>query len=91
MKRWPKIFLSFICPFFVVACDRDATNNASQLSLPPASASKPATAGGYEPTGDERVPGITMSQEELDRIYTEARRNMPVPVIPQDASTQDQH
>jgi len=45
--------------------------------------------GGYEPKANERVPSITMSQEELDKIYAEARRNMPVPVIPPDPAVQD--
>ena len=73
------------------ACDQETS---SELALPrepvsqlPADADvvMPAKAGGYVPSASERVPGITMSQQELDKIYAEARKNMPVPVIPAEA------
>jgi len=87
MKRWSEVFISCLCAFFVAACDHDTSEQSTELTLPAASPAEPAS-GGYVPKADERVPGITMSQEELDRIYAEARRNMPVPVIPEDPARQ---
>jgi hypothetical protein len=88
MKRWSEVFLYCLLTIFVVACGHETSNSSTELALPAASSAEPAS-GGYEPAANERVPGITMSQQELDRIYAEARRNMPVPVIPQDSAIQD--
>jgi len=47
----------------------------------PAPAPEPV-AGGYEPTADERVPGITRTKEEQDKINAEALADTPMPTIP---------
>ena len=47
---------------------------------PVADVATPPGAGGYEPSSRPRGPSITLSQEELDQQYQEARRNLPVPV-----------
>jgi hypothetical protein len=81
------VLLSVVCAIALVACEGNTPAEVPAVSDQATSAvAAPAvTAGGYEPAADERVPGITMSQEELDKIYAEARRNMPLPVIPEDA------
>ncbi|TXG97224.1 MAG: hypothetical protein E6R08_07475 [Nevskiaceae bacterium] len=81
------VVLSVVCAIGLVACEGNTSAEVPAASDQAASAvtAPTATAGGYEPAADERVPGITMSQEELDKIYAEARRNMPLPVIPEDA------
>lgn len=66
------------------APDTDAVDQTPAAA--PAPAAEPATSsGGYVPSESERVPGITMSQEELDKMYAEARANTPAPQIPEDA------
>lgn len=87
MKSSFIVVLSVVCAIALVACEGNTPAEAPAASDQTASAvaAPAATAGGYEPAADERVPGITMSQEELDKIYAEARRNMPLPVIPEDA------
>lgn len=47
-----------------------------------------SSGGGYEPSESERVPGITMTQEELDKLYAEARASTPQPVIPGEEAAQ---
>ena len=42
-------------------------------------------AGGYEPSPEERVPGITRTQEELDKMAADVRASTPQPVIPGEA------
>ena len=42
-------------------------------------------AGGYEPSAEERVPGITRTKEEQDKINAEALAGTPMPVIPGEA------
>ena len=42
-------------------------------------------AGGYEPTPEERVPGITRTQEELDKMAADVRASTPQPIIPGEA------
>lgn len=51
----------------------------------PAKESATSGGGGYVPSDSERIPGITLTQEELDKMYAEARANTPTPVIPEDA------
>lgn len=87
IKSCSSVILSVICAVCLGGCEREASTPevAAIQSASPANAAETPSAGGYEPSADERVPGITMSQEELDKIYAEARRNMPLPVIPQDA------
>ena len=50
----------------------------------PAAAPAPVVneAGGYEPSPEERVPGITRTQEELDKMAADVRASTPQPVIP---------
>ena len=38
-------------------------------------------AGGYEPSSEERVPGITRTQEELDKMAADVRASTPQPII----------
>ena len=59
-----------------------STQVAPEASPPKASAT---SGGGYVPSDSERIPGITLTQEELDKMYAEARANTPTPVIPEDA------
>ena len=42
-------------------------------------------AGGYEPSAEERVPGITRTKEEQDKINAEALAGTPMPIIPGEA------
>jgi hypothetical protein len=86
IKSYAGVLLSFFCAICLVACEHESatTEAAVSQSAPLANVAETPSAGGYEPSADERVPGITMSQEELDKIYAEARRNMPLPVIPQE-------
>ncbi|MBF4987040.1 hypothetical protein [Methylophilus sp. 14] len=85
MKSSFVVVLSVVCAIGLVACEGEPPAEAPAASDQTVAAPATTTAGGYEPAADERVPGITMSQEELDKIYAEARRNMPLPVIPEDA------
>lgn len=88
-----KFFVSVwcvVCGLGLVACEGEqSSTNDPVVSQPEAVVSTgeapPASAGGYTPTANEQVPGITMSQAALDQIYAEAKRNMPLPVIPDDA------
>lgn len=50
----------------------------------PAPAPEPV-AGGYEPTAEERVPGITRTKEEQDKINAEALAGIPLPTVPGEA------
>ena len=59
-----------------------STQVAPESAPPKASAT---SGGGYVPSDSERIPGITLTQEELDKMYAEARANTPTPVIPEDA------
>ena len=53
----------------------------------PATAPTPVVneAGGYEPSPEERVPGITRTQEELDKMAADVRASTPQPIIPGEA------
>jgi hypothetical protein len=53
----------------------------------PAVEAAPATpeAGGYVPTADELIPGITVPQEELDKKNAELLKDTPKAVIPGEA------
>ena len=42
-------------------------------------------AGGYEPSPKERVPGITRTQEDLDKMAADVRASTPQPIIPGEA------
>jgi hypothetical protein len=57
---------------------------ATESAVEPA---QPAVqAGGYEPTAEEHVPGITRTKEEQDKINTEAMAGTPMPIIPGEAA-----
>lgn len=59
---------------------------AAPAAVPaPAPAPVVNEAGGYEPSPEERVPGITLSQEELDKMAADVRASTPQPIIPGDA------
>ena len=49
---------------------------AAAVEVAPTPAAVPV-AGGYEPTAEERVPGITRTQEEQDKINAELGAAMP--------------
>lgn len=60
---------------------------APVAAVPAAEAPAPAApavveAGGYTPTAEELVPGITRTKEEQDKINAEAMAGTPMPVIP---------
>lgn len=57
----------------------EAAPAAAPAEAAPAPAAK-AEPGGYEPA--ERVPGITMTQEEIDKMVQEGLANTPLPTIP---------
>lgn len=56
------------------------------VATPTPEAAKSSGGGGYEPTAEERVPGITMSQEEIDKQTAEALADTPKPQIPGEAT-----
>ena len=43
-----------------------------------------AEAGGYTPSADELVPGVTMTPEEVDKQFAEGRANTPIATVPGD-------
>jgi hypothetical protein len=86
---------AILAALLLTACGEKAEAPAEPAPAPEASApaaTEPAAAapatpepGGYVPTPEERVEGITKTQEELDKMYAEARANTPLPVIPGEA------
>ena len=66
---------------------------AAPAPMPAASVATPVAApapvvneaGGYEPSSEERVPGITRTQEELDKMAADVRASTPQPIIPNEA------
>ena len=72
------------------ACGEKA---AAPEPMPAASVAAPVAAptpvvneaGGYEPSPEERVPGITRTQEELDKMAADVRASTPQPIIPGEA------
>ncbi len=61
-----------------------APETAAPAEAAPAPVAAPVKVepGGYVPTPEEQVKGITRTQEELDKMYAEARANTPLPTIP---------
>lgn len=57
---------------------------ATPAAAEPAAAPAAAEAGGYTPSAEELIPGITMTQEEVDKQFAEARANTPVATVPGD-------
>jgi hypothetical protein len=82
--------LTVILALGLVACGKEeapAPETAAPAAESSAAAPAPAEAkssagGGYEPAADERVPGITVSKEELEKQLEAARANTPQPEIP---------
>ena len=61
------------------------TTPSTPAAAEPVSAAPVATeAGGYTPSAEELIPGVTMTQEELDKQFAEARANTPVATVPGD-------
>ena len=59
------------------------TAPATPAAAAPSSATPAATsAGGYTPSAEEKIPGVTMTQEEIDKQFAEARANTPVATVP---------
>ena len=72
------------------ACgEKEATPEPMPAAPVAAPAAAPAPVvnqtGGYEPSPEERVPGITRTQEELDKMAADVRASTPQPVIPGEA------
>lgn len=69
------------------------TAPAADAAPAPEAAVEPAKSssggGGYEPTEEERVPGVTIPQEEIDRQTAEALANTPKPEIPGEENKQE--
>ncbi|HAF01056.1 MAG TPA: hypothetical protein DCO68_08110 [Methylophilaceae bacterium] len=91
--RYTTVFLlpALLTAALLSACGEKAEAPAPEAAPVPAAvpAAEPAPAkvepGGYEPTPEERVQGITLTQEEIDKKYAEARAATPQPVIPGEA------
>jgi hydrogenase maturation factor HypE len=66
----------------VVAPAETATLVAEPLESAPVA----VESGGYVPTADELVLGITRTKEEQDKINAEAMSGTPMPVIPGEAA-----
>ena len=73
-----------------IATDAAAPAEVVQKAEPATPAAEPAAApaateaGGYTPSAEELIPGITMTQEEVDKQFAEARANTPVATVPGD-------
>ncbi|MGP1716105.1 MAG: hypothetical protein ACTS9Y_02905 [Methylophilus sp.] len=87
--RWNTYLLTLFLALGLVACGKEEAP-APETTAPAAesaatdapAAAKPAAGGGYEPAADERVPGITVSKEELEKQLEAAHANTPQPEIP---------
>jgi hypothetical protein len=87
MKITSSVLVSaLLATLLLTACGEKAEEAAPVEEAPVAEtapaetvpAPEPApSAGGYEPTADERVPGITMSPEELAAAAEEAPAEAP--------------
>ncbi len=51
---------------------------ATPAETAPVAAPAATEAGGYTPSAEELVPGVTMTQEEVDAQFAEGRANTPV-------------
>lgn len=91
--KWMTLLFTSLLALFLTACGEkeqaasEDGQEASAVTAPLAETPAPAakSGGGYEPSESERVPGITMTQEELDKIYAETRATTPMPQIPEEA------
>jgi hypothetical protein len=81
--------------FLLSACSEKPSETPPEAAqaVEPTAEEKPAepapppepVAGGYEPTSEERVPGITRTKEEQDKINAEALAGIPLPTVPGEA------
>lgn len=91
--KWMTLLFTSLLALFLTACGEqekttpEVSPEGSAVTAPAAEAPAPAakSGGGYELSDSERVPGITMTQEELDKIYAETRATTPMPQIPEEA------
>ena len=75
---------------FLSACGEKPTEAPAPAATPAPAAPAPepaAALGGYTPTADELVPGITRTKEEQDKINVEGMAGTPMPAIPGEAPT----
>ena len=86
------LLATLLAALFLTACgEKPAEVPAPEVApaaeaAPAAPAPEPAAAlGGYTPTADELVPGITRTKEEQDKINAEAMAGTPMPMIPGEA------
>jgi hypothetical protein len=93
MKATSTLFVSALLASLLTACGEKVEEPAVTTDAPAAEAATPAPAaepapapapeaGGYTPSAEEKVPGITMTQEELDKLFAEARANTPTATVP---------
>ncbi len=77
----------------LVACDKQEEAATPEVATPAAEAEAPVSAepaaepaksggGGYDPADDERVPGITVSKEEIEKQLAESLADTPKPTVP---------
>lgn len=91
--KWTTYLMALSLTFGLMSCSKKEEMPTPETTPAAESAAKEATepvkassGGGYEPTADERVPGVTMSQEEIDKQTSAALANTPKPEIPGEAS-----
>jgi hypothetical protein len=74
------LLATLLTALFLTACgekaEEAAAPEAAPAAAPAAEAAPAAAAGGYDPVGEERVPGITRTQEEQDKINAELTAQM---------------
>ena len=88
----------FVVPALLGALLLSACGEKEAAPMPAASTAAPVAApapvvneaGGYEPSPEERVSGITRTQEELDKMAADVRASTPQPIIPGDAPPADE-
>jgi hypothetical protein len=95
------LLATLLAALFLTACgekaaEKPAIETAPAEVVPAEAAATPATAptaekapeaaaGGYTPSAEELVPGITRTKEEQDKMNAEAMAGTPMPVIPGEA------
>ena len=83
----------FVVPALLGALLLSACGEKEAAPMPAASVAAPVAApapvvneaGGYEPSPEGRVPGITRTQEELDKMAADVRASTPQPGLPGEA------
>jgi hypothetical protein len=86
------LFAALLAALFLTACGEKVAEAPAPEAAPAAEAAPAvpapepaAAAGGYTPTAEELVPGITRTKEEQDKINAEAMTGTPMPAIPGEA------